>query len=96
MFGYKKAEELIGKSWTQLYAPEELARFAREVFPVLGRDRSWRGEAIAIRKDGTTFTEGLSLTITEDDLLICVCRDISDRKQAEQIIRQQLRQQQML
>ena len=96
MFGYKKSEELIGKSWTQLYAPEELARFAREVFPVLGCDRSWQGEAIAIRKDGTTFTEGLSLTLTEDDLLICVCRDISDRKQAEQIIRQQLRQQQML
>jgi PAS domain S-box-containing protein len=96
MFGYKKSEELIGKSWTHLYAPEEIARFAREVFPVLGRDRSWQGEAIAIRKDGTTFTEGLSLTITEDNLLICVCRDISDRKQAEQIIHQQLRQQQML
>jgi PAS domain S-box-containing protein len=84
MFGYKKSEELIGKSWTHLYAPEEIARFAREVFPVLGRDRSWQGEAIAIRKDGTTFTEGLSLTLTEDDLLICVCRDISDRKQAQQ------------
>jgi PAS domain S-box-containing protein len=84
MFGYKNSEELIGKSWTLLYAPEELARFEREVFPVLGRERSWQGEAIAIRKDGTTFTEGLSLTLTEDDLLICVCRDISDRKQAQQ------------
>jgi PAS domain S-box-containing protein len=89
MFGYKQPKDLVGKPWTQLYSLEEITRFEQEVFPVLGRDRCWRGEAIAIRKDGTTFTEGLSLTFTEDDLLICVCRDISDRKQAEQIIRQQ-------
>ncbi|MEE3716338.1 PAS domain S-box protein [Tumidithrix elongata RA019] len=83
MFGYDRAEDLIGKPWTLLYSAEELARFETEVFPSLGRDLSWQGEAIATRKDGSTFTEGLSLSLTEDGLLICVCQDISDRKQAE-------------
>lgn len=83
IFGYKHPEELLGKSWEGLYSSKELSRFEQDIFPVLLRDRSWEGEAIATRKDGSTFDEGLSLTMTEDDLLICVCRDISDRKQAE-------------
>ncbi|WP_334311690.1 PAS domain S-box protein [Kamptonema animale] len=83
LFGYKQPEELVGKTWKGLYSPEELERFEREVFPMLERDRAWQGEAIATRKDGSTFAEGLSLTLTDDGLLICVCRDISDRKQIE-------------
>ena len=83
LFGYERPEEILGKSWKLLYSQQELERFEREVFPVLGRDRAWQGEAIALRKDGSTFAEGLSLTLTDDGLLICVCRDISDRKQIE-------------
>lgn len=83
LFGYDRPEELVGKSWRQLYAPEEINRIESEVFPLLARNGYWQGEATAIRKDGTTFAEGLSLTLTEDGLLICVCRDITERKQAE-------------
>ncbi|MBD2175773.1 PAS domain S-box protein [Pseudanabaena sp. FACHB-1998] len=88
LFGYDHPQDLLGKSWTTLYSPEELQRIEREVFPVLGEHRHWEGEAIAIRKDGTTFTEGLSLTLTEDNLLICVCRDVSARKEAERQLQQ--------
>ncbi|MFZ4729698.1 MAG: PAS domain S-box protein, partial [Pseudanabaena sp.] len=84
LFGYARPEELLGKNWKTLYSPEELQRFEREVFPVLGTKRHWQGETLAIRKDGTTFIEGLSLTLTEDGLLICVCRDVSVRKQEEE------------
>ncbi|MEB3885432.1 PAS domain S-box protein [Lyngbya sp. CCY1209] len=86
MFGYDSSE-LLGKSWRQLYSPEELRRFEEEVFPVLMRDRTWKGEATATRKDGSTFAEDLSLTLTEDNLLICVCRDVSDRKETEARLR---------
>ena len=88
LFGYDRPIELLGKSWKLLYTTQELERFEQEVFPVLGRDRAWQGEAIATRKDGSTFAEGLSLTLTEDGLLICVCRDISDRKQYEAQLKQ--------
>jgi PAS domain S-box-containing protein len=89
--GYGHPDELLGKSWTELYSLEEITRFEQDILPVLQRDRSWRGEAIATRKDGSTFVEELSLTITEEGLLICVCRDISDRKQTE-LEKQQLLQ----
>ncbi|MGI0489688.1 PAS domain S-box protein [Pantanalinema rosaneae CENA516] len=88
LFGYQHPEELIGQSWQVLYAAAELDRFQREVFPILWEQRHWQGEAIAVRQDGTTFTEGLSLTLTESGELICVCRDITAQKQVEEQIRQ--------
>jgi PAS domain S-box-containing protein len=83
LFGYSCSEDLIGKSWQCLYSPEEILRFEQEVFPVLGTHGRWEGEAVARRKDGTTFVEGLSMTLSEDGLLICVCRDITELKEAE-------------
>ncbi|NEQ75511.1 MAG: PAS domain S-box protein [Okeania sp. SIO2C9] len=84
LFGYQSAAEIVGKPWSVFYSPEEKQRFEQEIFPLLERGRSWQGEAIGTRKDGSTFTEGLSLTLTEDGLLICVCRDITERKRAEE------------
>ena len=89
MFGYENAEELLGQSWQILYSPAEIDRFGREVFPYLEEHQYWTGQATATRKDGTAFPEQLSLTFAEDNLLICVCQDITDRKQAELLIRQQ-------
>ncbi|AMW28057.1 PAS domain S-box protein [Arthrospira platensis] len=88
MFGYSEPEDLVGHSWRKIYSPTEIQRFENEVFPILMRDRYWTGEAIATRQDGTSFAEELSLTLTEDKLLICVCRDISDRQETEAKLRQ--------
>jgi PAS domain S-box-containing protein len=95
LFGYECADELVGKSWRFLYSQDELQRFETEIFPVLGQNLAWQGEATATRKDGSTFAQGLSLTLTEDGLLICVCRDIteqqavlSERKEAEAQLQQ--------
>jgi len=83
LFGYE-INELLGKSWELLYQPEELQRLQEIVFPILGSTGKWSGEAIAKRKDGSAMPEELSLFMLEDGKLICICRDISDRKQAEQ------------
>lgn len=86
LFGYNRPEELVGKTWRLLYSQKEIGRFEREIFPVLERSRAWQGEAIATRKDGSTFVQGVSLTLTDDGLLISVCRDISELKQAQEVI----------
>jgi len=88
MFGYESPKELLGESWAKLYSPEETVRIEKEVLPILERDHSWSGEVIATRKDGSTFDEGVSLTITDDGFLICVCRDISEQKHAEARLQQ--------
>lgn len=86
LFGYSNATELIGKTWQELYYPEEISRLEQEVFPILLQQGHWQGEATAKKQDGTTFAEELSLTLIEGKGLICVCQDITLRKQAEQAL----------
>ena len=86
LFGYEHSEELIGESWEKLYSPEGIARAYQEIFPLLEINRAWSGEVTVLRKDGSSFDEELSLTLTDSGLLICVCRDISDRKKAEALL----------
>lgn len=90
LFGFPSAADLLGQTWHILYDADEVDRIEREVFPILTQQKHWQGEAISKRVDGSTFPQELSLTLTEDGDLICVCRDISDRKKAEQQLRKAL------
>ncbi len=86
LLGYQYPEELLGQHWGCSYAQEALEQFNREIFPVLKCELTWQGEAVAVRENGSTFTQGLSLTLTENDLMICVSRDISHYKKAQEEI----------
>ncbi|MFP4006424.1 MAG: PAS domain S-box protein [Spirulinaceae cyanobacterium] len=88
LFGYSSLEELVGKPWSLMYYPEEAQRLEQEIFPQLLQTKTWRGEGLARRKDGSTFTEEFSLTLMPGGELVCVCRDITQRKQADAQIRQ--------
>ncbi|HBB33820.1 MAG TPA: hypothetical protein DDZ80_12090 [Cyanobacteria bacterium UBA8803] len=88
LFGYSSSAELLGKTWHEFYEPNEIARFEQDVFPILMQKGQWRGEAIAKKRDGSTFFEEVSLTLTDGGGIICVCRDITKRKQAEQQVKE--------
>jgi PAS domain S-box-containing protein len=83
IFGYEQAEELLGKTWRELYETSDVEWFEQEIFPLLMQNRTWQGETIGKRKDGSRFFEEISLTLLPDDRIICICRDISDRKTLE-------------
>ncbi|MBP0018834.1 MAG: PAS domain S-box protein [Cyanobacteria bacterium SBLK] len=83
MFGYASPEELLGKSWQMLYDAEEIKRFRRDIWPVVEQQGTWRGEATARREDGSNFSQELSLTRTQSGTIVCICRNISDRKRIE-------------
>ncbi|MDX2255444.1 MAG: PAS domain-containing protein [Pseudanabaenaceae cyanobacterium bins.39] len=89
IFGYGSAAELIGKSWRLLYTPERIVQFEQDIFPILIQQHSWQGEMIGTRKDGTDFYQFLSLTLLDDNLLVCICRDITAQKQTEQQVQEQ-------
>ena len=75
MFGYSN-NELIGKSWSTIYRPDDVKWFVTNVFPVLDKEGKWSGEATAICKDGVTLVhEMVYLTSLPDGGLICTCRD---------------------
>ena len=88
LYGYDRPEDLIGKTWQDLYTPEEVRRFEREILPQLQEQGSWRGEATGRRRNGSTFPQELSLTLTADGSAICVCRDASARATSAKALRE--------
>jgi len=83
IYGYEDPDAFVGESWRMCYDDAELERIDTEIMPTLSAEGSWRGEATGACKDGSTFRQELSLTRLEDGKLICVVRDVTDRKRQE-------------
>lgn len=85
LFGFE-VEELIGKSWKELYGPEQQATIEQYHFPFLQVDGYWRGELVGRKKTGEPFDVEAALQQFADSdrhksEIIWTCRDITDRKQ---------------
>ena len=85
LYGYESPDELLGRSWRVLYSPEQLRRFDAEILPALWRDGTWRGEAVGLRRNRTSFLQELSLTLVDGGGLVCVVRDITESKRAQRL-----------
>lgn len=87
IYGYDDPEEIIGKTWRDLYDAEEITRIEQEVLPRLREEGRWRGEAIGKRRGGSTFYQELSLTQMAGNRIVSAVRDITERKLAVEKIR---------
>jgi PAS domain S-box-containing protein len=83
MFGFASLDEVIGLPWDTLYEPEAAEQIRRDAFPEIARTAAWRGEAIGRRRDGAPIEQELSLTRLPDGGLVCVTRDIAERRRGE-------------
>ena len=88
IYGYDDPEAFAGESWRMCYEADELERFETEIMPELYERGGWRGEAVGLRKDGSTFPQELSLSLTEDERVICVVRDVAERREYERELEQ--------
>jgi len=85
LFGFE-VEELIEKSWKELYGPEQQATIEQYHLPFLQVDGYWRGELVGRKKSGELFDVEVALQQFADSdghnsEIIWTCRDITDRKQ---------------
>ena len=91
MYGYT-VDDLIGQFWKILYSKDQLAFIDRNCLPHLRDSGKWQGELVGLRKDGTSFPVevSLSLLLNNDQSstgLVCTCRDITERRRAEEELR---------
>ena len=86
IYGYDSPQELLGRSWKVLYSPDELSRFEEVIMKELQEQGNWQGEAVGKKKDGSLFDQEISLTLLSGGGLICIVRDITERKKTEKKI----------
>lgn len=85
MFGWTR-EEILSKSIRDLIMPEEVARIGPEVHGIVGGApvrSTWRFR----RKDGTVFHGEVNVRRLQDDRLLSVLRDVSEREHADEALR---------
>jgi diguanylate cyclase (GGDEF)-like protein/PAS domain S-box-containing protein len=87
IYGYGAPEALLGQPWTALHPPEEAARLARLAATALRGGGHWHGEAEGRRADGTSFPQELTLTQLPTGGVVCVVRDVTERKAQEELLR---------
>ncbi len=83
MFGYEDPVSLTGQPWQNLYSPQVAAMLAAEALPALRDQERWSGQVEALRADGGTFEQELSMTEMPDGKIICINRDVSARNAIE-------------
>jgi PAS domain S-box-containing protein len=88
LFEYENPEELIGKKWQAIYGPDEIERIQTKLFPLLMQNGSWSGETLGLSKYGRPIYQEIALTAMNDGGLICICRDISAKKEQQLKIQQ--------
>ena len=88
VYGYDDATAFLGENWRVCYDEAETDRFESEIIPQLYDEGAWHGEARGQRRDGTTFPQELSMTVSDQGGIICVVRDVTDRKERERRLRE--------
>ncbi|HYV13921.1 MAG TPA: diguanylate cyclase [Pyrinomonadaceae bacterium] len=86
-FGYSDPTRLIGANWEMFYFEEELFRMKEQIMPAVWRDGSWRGEAMGLKLNGGTFPLEISISSVDGGGLVQVVRDITERKNLEETLR---------
>ncbi len=94
IYGYLQ-DELIGKTWRDTVTPELETVIEKDLSKTL-HNRAvgiWSGECPALRKDGTILPAEITATSRWDETgkylgHICIARDITERKEAEDKVRQ--------
>jgi PAS domain S-box-containing protein len=78
LFGYRNSGELLGRKWKLLYREAETELIQKAIFPVMRKAGFWRGHVLALKRDGATFQQDLTLSLLEGGGILCICRDRTD------------------
>jgi diguanylate cyclase (GGDEF)-like protein/PAS domain S-box-containing protein len=93
MTGYSK-EEVLGKNPRLLKSGEQPESYYAKLWSTILSGQVWRGEIVNRRKDGTMYTEEMTITpVTQkvgtvvETHFVAIKQDISERKEGEQALR---------
>ena len=90
MTGYSE-EEILGKNPRMLKSGAQQESYYAELWSTISSGKVWKGEIVNRRKDGTTYTEEMTITPVTQYVgqanwshFIAIKQDITERKRAEE------------
>lgn len=87
LFGYTQ-EELVGKPWDVLFTSKEETWFQKSIFPLVTQTGAWVGEVLGLKKDGSFILYSLSITLLENNYLVSVTHDVTERRETTRALKQ--------
>jgi len=94
MTGYSK-EEALGNNLRMLKSGQQPQSYYADLWSTISSGRVWHGELVNRRKDGSSYTEEMTITPVTRDLdnpanryFIAIKQDITERKQIERAFRE--------
>jgi PAS domain S-box-containing protein len=83
MLGFESAGRIVGQPWRVVYAFQEMNRFEPEIRRALIQNRRWSAPVSLRRPDGSKLPVEMTVASMPDGGTVCVCRDHSEREEAE-------------
>lgn len=81
---------MVGQSWSALYSKDQVDAFRTVIVPDVEKKGLWSGQVTALRRDGTSFPQDLSITRLNDGGAIWVLRDVTGQMEAERLSQRRL------
>jgi PAS domain S-box-containing protein len=83
MMGHESAESIVGREWREIYAPQDVKRVEGEIRESLKKSGKWYGPLNVHRRDGSAVPMELTITTLPDGGVVCVSRDMTAKREAE-------------
>jgi PAS domain S-box-containing protein len=88
MMGYESTESIVRRPWRDIYAPQDITTVEEEIRASLRTSGKWHGPVNIHRRDGSTLPVEMVITSLPDGGVVCVSRDITARREAENALAQ--------
>ncbi|MDX5412096.1 MAG: PAS domain-containing protein, partial [Rhodobacterales bacterium] len=76
-------DDLTGRDWRELFAPELVSELSRTALPQLRASGNWQGDVVGHLAGGAAVDVDISLTQRPDGAVLWIMRDLTERRRAE-------------
>jgi PAS domain S-box-containing protein len=83
LLGFEDPKRIVGQPWRVVFGYQDVDRLEPEVRRSLAQTRKWSAPLMLRRPDGSRISVELTVNAMADGGTVCVCRDLSERNEAE-------------
>ena len=83
MLGFEGPKQIVGQPWRVVFAHQDMERLEPEIRRSLAQAQRWSSPLRLRRQDGSYLPVDFTINAMPDGGTVCVCRDLSERQEAE-------------